>query len=451
MLGWLFPRPPLRPWEKAWTEYRFSWLIEAFGVDRLRKARIALPDDKFFPDVYDGRPEDAEAILRRLCTFMEVPPERVRFEVLSDDNMRATAGHYDANDPNNRPVIRLAHSQLENPESVVATLAHELAHELLLGGGLMTGEEADHEWVTDLLPAFLGLGIFAANSTVRISSGFSGTWHWWRAKRQGYLPSRMHGYALALFTWLRGDGDPIWISRLRLDARSAMKSGLRYLRRTGDCHLQPDALDRRNRHTPQAVERVLARGSPSARIVAMWEARDRGDASLAPKVRKLLRHRTPDVRAEAVRVLTILGVEDPQCAHHLVGMLRDHDGAVCAAAASAMAKLQPNSQSAVWELGNMLSDASPEVVRAAARALRCYGSQARSAENQVLQALHRALIDCRYSLIDLLIDTLRHVAEDAGASINDYFRQRDQEFRQAAVDALYGRGDSSVMHSDDEA
>ena len=93
MLGWLFPRPPLRPSEKAWTENRFGWLIDTFGADRLRRATVVLPNDEFFPDVYGGRPEDAEAIFGRLCKFMEVPRGSVGFEVLSDDNMPAAAGH----------------------------------------------------------------------------------------------------------------------------------------------------------------------------------------------------------------------------------------------------------------------------------------------------------------------------------------------------------------------
>lgn len=53
-------------------------------------------------------------------------------------------------------MIRIAESQLEDPESLMATLVHELAHHLLLGGKRLTSDVADHELVTDLLPLYHG-------------------------------------------------------------------------------------------------------------------------------------------------------------------------------------------------------------------------------------------------------------------------------------------------------
>ena len=61
-----------------------------------------------------------------------------------------------------------------------------------------------------------------------------GGWSWWRIERQGYLPSRMVGYALALFAFVRGEERPEWTGHLRLDAAAALRAGLNYLRRTDD-------------------------------------------------------------------------------------------------------------------------------------------------------------------------------------------------------------------------
>src|SRR5437762_1035354 len=80
-------------------------------------------------------------------------------------------------------------------------VGHERAHELLIGGGLPTADVAAHEWVTDLLPVCLGTGIFLANATVQDSSGSCGGWSWWQVSKQGYLPSRIFGYAFALFAF----------------------------------------------------------------------------------------------------------------------------------------------------------------------------------------------------------------------------------------------------------
>ena len=65
---------------------------------------------------------------------------------------------------NTRPgLIRLAESQLADPTGLVAVLAHELRHDMLIGRGLLP-DELDAEWVTDLLPVYLGLGT-ASNSS----------------------------------------------------------------------------------------------------------------------------------------------------------------------------------------------------------------------------------------------------------------------------------------------
>jgi hypothetical protein len=64
----------------------------------------------------------------------------------------------------------------------------------LLGGELITIREEDHEQVTDLVPVFLGLGLFAANSPVRDRSPRQNRYHGFTIDQQGYLPSRMIGF-----------------------------------------------------------------------------------------------------------------------------------------------------------------------------------------------------------------------------------------------------------------
>ena len=50
---------------------------------------------------------------------------------------------------------------------LIATMSHELAHEYLIGQGRISGEEEDHEQLTDLLAVFLGFGVMLANSSLR--------------------------------------------------------------------------------------------------------------------------------------------------------------------------------------------------------------------------------------------------------------------------------------------
>ena len=58
-------------------------------------------------------------------------------------------------------------SQLKDSLALVATQAHELCHLILLGPGLLSGDDPDMEPLTDLATVYLGMGVFAANSARR--------------------------------------------------------------------------------------------------------------------------------------------------------------------------------------------------------------------------------------------------------------------------------------------
>ena len=118
-------------------------------------------------------------------------------------------------------------------------MIHEACHDHLLGAGRLRSDEQDHEFVTDLLSVYLGLGVITANSTIREAYWTAGNVSGWRIGRQGYLSQPMYGYALALFAWGRGEKKPAWAKQVRLDVREPMLSGLRYLTDTDDSEFRP--------------------------------------------------------------------------------------------------------------------------------------------------------------------------------------------------------------------
>jgi hypothetical protein len=248
VLGFFRSKPtcPLDADQQQWLDGRFRWLGQQLGEDAPRKCQVVLPTPDFFPDRYDGRPEDARVMLDRVARYMNVDPSCVDFTVYDQARQPRTlgfgrasnaAGMYvcgeaDASGNRPRPTIGIDAAQLADPMSLVATIAHELGHEILLGQGRVSRDANDHEPLTDLLTVFLGLGIFTANSTIRDRGWSSGTWTGWETKRLGYLDQRMFGYALARFAWARGETGPPWIKHVRPDVRSPLKQGLRFLAQT---------------------------------------------------------------------------------------------------------------------------------------------------------------------------------------------------------------------------
>ncbi len=240
---------PVNPEEKVWIDESMRWLIEEFGADRLRESPVILPTEKFFPDPYSGDKEDVRALVDRVCSYMGVDSTRTELEFYSDrendlrgnlpayeSSHEGAAGHYRKR--RGKFIIGLEAAQLGDPMSLVATVAHELGHVLLLGEGRVSANEEDHEPLTDLLTVFIGMGVFTGNAVFGFRQWTDSFSQGWETHRRGYLTEEMFGYALALFAWLRSEDKPVWSRHLEGNVSAYFKSGHKYLEKTGDTALK---------------------------------------------------------------------------------------------------------------------------------------------------------------------------------------------------------------------
>ena len=243
-MPWLTPKCPVEAEDKVWIEESMLWLIEEFGADTLRDVTVVLPTDEFFPDPFSEDEDDVQALVNRVCGYMGADPGRIELEFFTDQNRRlqrslpsfessgsGVAGHYLKR--RGKFVVSLESSQVSDPLFLVATVAHELGHVRLVGEGRLHAGYDDHEFLTDLLTVFFGLGIFTGNSAFRFRQWAEG----WQTERLGYMTEEMFGYALALFAWVRGESNPAWSSHLQGNVRAYFVSGHKYLEKTGDTQL----------------------------------------------------------------------------------------------------------------------------------------------------------------------------------------------------------------------
>lgn len=436
MFGWFRPQCPLETWEKTWTETRMLWLAQRLGIEPLLQAEVILPNEQYFPDPYHGGVEDAQRMLNRLCGYMRVDPHTIELEVCADYQLPGAAGHYVGSD---KAIIRIAESQLQEPLKLAATLAHELAHEILLGGGLLSPEVADHEWVTDLLPVFLGVGVFAANAVITERSGLDGQISWWVMQRQGYLPARIFGYAFALFAFVRDEPKPSWATHLRPDAASALRGGLDYLTRTNDTLFHPDTAHQKP--APRSVDELSERlqsPSPTVRLSTLWDIADRGVAAAdaAPAVIRCLDDQEPCIPGEAARALSNLGPAAAPALPQLLKALRSPVASTRAGSAEALGVLLTQPQEVIPELGVLLEDEDRTVVTAAAAALRRFGHEAETEVRRLLPVFTSALLDCDDSLIEELVATLDAITAEPRRAVRKHLGTHDPELCQAALETL---------------
>ena len=177
------PKLPITEEQRVWIDEGFSRLEKLLGRTRMTDTEVVLPNDSFFPDRYDQSTDSAHRLFQRLCTLMQVDPSTIALDLFPDatDELRevvpvwssrgharqCAAGLYyrpDESAQDKRAEISLLHSLLKNPARLIATIAHELGHAILLGGNLIDPDTPDHEPLTDLLTVFLGLGILTANA-----------------------------------------------------------------------------------------------------------------------------------------------------------------------------------------------------------------------------------------------------------------------------------------------
>ena len=389
MFGWFIPKSPLNTGERTWVEWRMLWLADRFGLNRMKDAQVVLPTSDFFPEPYRSDYPSTRICLDRVCHYMGVDPTSLALEILADGDMPGAAGMYEERE---KSLIYVAKSQLDTPPKLIATLAHEVAHELLLKGGHLTRDVVDHEPITDLLPVFLGLGIFTANATVQSSVFSDGQYSYFSISKHGYLSSISLGYALALFATVRGELKPTWKKYLRTDAAHTLRSGIRYLRKTNDSLLSaaPVSSDRR---APSAAAVASWLDDPRAnfRLAALWDIRlhKLPANDLLSNVESCLYDRDRDVRFAAIQTLAHFGNEAERSVPALLEIARDGTETQRLAALDALGHIARTPGDVIPAIIPYLLESSSNIVAWTAYALSHFGPASEAAVPLILAAIER--------------------------------------------------------------
>ena len=207
-------------------EISFQFLLDIFGMDHIRQKKILVPDSSDFPVLYNGSEASAFQTLKIIARQMEVPFENIKLDFYDDDIRLITEGSpgglYHGTGDDGRYEISIVQTLLDEPEKMVATLAHEVAHIKLLGENRL---QENDEPLTDLTTIFFGLGIFNANAAFQTFA--DSKYFGWSAS--GYLSQMEWGYALALFAYARNEAQPAWASHLCTNVRADFRQGLNFI------------------------------------------------------------------------------------------------------------------------------------------------------------------------------------------------------------------------------
>jgi hypothetical protein len=237
------PRCPISPPARSWLDRRLEWLAGTLGPGILSGRRLVLPTPEFFPFPYDGSDLSVARMFRAVSRFMDLDPDRVRVVIVEDHQQFWPVdenGYAVPLEPGGElemtadgPVVSVNRSELDRPEAVAGTFAHELAHLRLFDAGTTDSDEFDAELLTDLAAVHLGLGIFIANDPRAWPSQVD-RWPGTEYPRPRYMTADMTAHALAIAALCCGTPRPDWRRHLNSDAAVNLKASVRYLRSTRD-------------------------------------------------------------------------------------------------------------------------------------------------------------------------------------------------------------------------
>lgn len=141
------PKLPINEEHQRWADEGFAQLSGLLGRDRMLKAEVILPNDRYFPDPYDGSKARVTAMANRIAGYLHIPTEAFMLEVYAEgenawregapywyERLR-DAGLYFHESLDARLLVGVHADHLKHPALLAATLPHELAHVCSLGAG----------------------------------------------------------------------------------------------------------------------------------------------------------------------------------------------------------------------------------------------------------------------------------------------------------------------------
>ena len=225
-----------------WLFDCYDWALQQFDAQVFRdEAVLVLPSDRFFPGRVDSAEGMANLIFDKVKAYAGVAhwPTRLvdaRQGVSQSQARLVIAGALRGSlgvspemvEDDQRLLVPYDPALINNPEAMIATLSHQLAHYLAtLAKQPPPGGEENWGQVTEVLAVFLGFGLMFANSAFNVRIPRCGSCAPQPVDRQSFLSQYDTTYALAIFSVLKGIPNRAVVPHLKPALRGFYKKAVR--------------------------------------------------------------------------------------------------------------------------------------------------------------------------------------------------------------------------------
>ncbi len=241
LFGFLKNTPLLDDESVQWLFDSYAWSLKHFDAAIFfNETVLVLPTDEHFPGRENTVLGMANLILEQVkgyarlnhwpCRLIDASRYAITEvpQVTFEGARRGSQGLVpDTVDDANKLIIPFTPQQVGNPEALIASYAHALAHYLgTTANEPPPGGEAYWPQVTELLAVFMGFGVMMANSAYTFRGG-CGSCYNPLANRSAFLSEGEMTYALAIFGVLKDIPDDDVLRHLKKHLRPVFKKAVR--------------------------------------------------------------------------------------------------------------------------------------------------------------------------------------------------------------------------------
>jgi len=233
LFNFLKSRPILDEESVQWLFELYEWALRNFDADIFfNQTVLVVPSNRYFPGQADNIDDMAHLIFNKVREYAAlkhwpchlttqqscaVQPPRIAVQGALRDMKGLEPGNVAEEDS---LLILYDPRQVRNPEAIIASFAHTLAHYLgSMAQDMPPGGEENWPQVTEVLAVFMGFGLMFANSAFVYRNVTCGSCQPTTVNRSAYLSQYDITYALAIFCVLK-----------EIPAREALKNIKKSLR-----------------------------------------------------------------------------------------------------------------------------------------------------------------------------------------------------------------------------
>jgi len=202
--------------DREWVESNFQWLVKVYGHPKSEQVSIT---DKWFPETFKSKKITIDNLIEDCCNHLGLDKNLFSYEILED--IRDTPNmpyafekrpvdcflYFDG--PTKRYKIELAKSILKHPNWLVSTFCYEFSKARLIQSKVEYDTGTDTNLFLYLASVYFGYGVIIGKTLTDIGMKTDGFWE----TKWSYvsdIPYQVMAYALATFTKLKNDINPIW-------------------------------------------------------------------------------------------------------------------------------------------------------------------------------------------------------------------------------------------------